>query len=588
MGSSEYDEKVSSGSKPEIGHHVEVSTKEVDTAAALIGDAGEIDPAEAIRIRKKIDRHILPLMVQFMDKTTLGSSAILGITTATHLTTNQWVFLFSPLCITGMKYWLGHESNYLSIVIDVRLGTIFYLSYLVFEYPQNLALQRFPVVWSIALCCHAACTNFAGLFVVRLILGMCEGSITAGFMIVSSMFYTRNEQTLRVGYWFLMNGTAQIISGFLSFGSLHIHTPKFEPWQWLMVITGAITFITAICFFPTNAWFLTPGERALAVIRIKENQTGVENKHFKKEQMIEALLDPKTWMFALFSALDNVPNSLTNQRSLIVSSFGFTYLQTTLLGCVDGVIEIVTIWTGVNIAARFPNSRAYVGFVYFIPNIVGVIVINTLPWSDKVGLLFGQWLTGVGTTGFVLSLSWLSSVTAGHTKRITTNAIMLETTFPGLLLASAMGFSYLHRQNKLREVEPYDDQYDNVYIERLNEDGTIDEIKVEKEFLDLTDKQNRDFRYVLFLVSVRATVRPGLAKFRTRRSLKCQVTKMWVLSNCPHKDLSVEELPKSKNDLVIWTTDDPGFVLAQHSTQFSSLGRTSQNSQDFLIIAVLD
>lgn len=30
---------------------------------------------------------------------------------------------------------------------------------------------------------------------------MCEGSITAGFMIVSSMFYTRKEQTLRVGYW---------------------------------------------------------------------------------------------------------------------------------------------------------------------------------------------------------------------------------------------------------------------------------------------------------------------------------------------------------------------------------------------------
>lgn len=56
-------------------------------------------------------------------------------------------------------------------------------------------------VWGVALCCHAACRNFAGLFVVRLILGMCEGSITAGFMIVSSMFYTRTEQTLRVGYW---------------------------------------------------------------------------------------------------------------------------------------------------------------------------------------------------------------------------------------------------------------------------------------------------------------------------------------------------------------------------------------------------
>jgi ACS family allantoate permease-like MFS transporter len=56
-------------------------------------------------------------------------------------------------------------------------------------------------VWAIALCSHAACKNFAGLFVVRLILGMCEGSITAGFMIVSSMFYTRREHTVRVGYW---------------------------------------------------------------------------------------------------------------------------------------------------------------------------------------------------------------------------------------------------------------------------------------------------------------------------------------------------------------------------------------------------
>ena len=56
-------------------------------------------------------------------------------------------------------------------------------------------------IWGIAVCCHAACKNFAGLFAVRFVLGICEGSITAGFMIVSSMFYTRREHTARVGYW---------------------------------------------------------------------------------------------------------------------------------------------------------------------------------------------------------------------------------------------------------------------------------------------------------------------------------------------------------------------------------------------------
>jgi len=415
------------------------------------------------------------------------------------------------------------------------------LSYLVFEYPQNIALQRFPVgkwmslnitIWGIVLMCHAACTNFTGLLIVRLLLGACEGSITAGFMIVSSMFYTRNEQTLRVGYWFLMNGTAQIVTGFISFGSLHIKTGRFHPWQWLMIICGILTLLTALAFWlffpdsPTNAWFLTPEERGKAVLRIKENQTGVENKVFKIEQMIEALTDPKTWLFALFSALDNIPNSLTNQRQIIVSSFGFTTLQTTLLGCVDGFVEIATIFTGVQIASRIPNSRAYVGVIYFIPNILGTFLVNFLPWSNKVGLLFSVWLTGVGTTGFVISLSWLTNVTSGHTKRITTNAIMLcaycigNSAGPFMWQAKykprnhvpwiIIGVCYLcciglllmirfvlARENKRRDSEPPDETYDEVYVTRETPDGKKVEVKVAKEFLDLTDKQNRDFRYVL-------------------------------------------------------------------------------------------
>ncbi|KAN0129723.1 major facilitator superfamily [Lactarius tabidus] len=492
---------------------VSIDPDQVDTGAQLVaGVTSPLDPEESLRIRRKIDKHIMPLMcseIQFMDKTTLGSSAILGIQKATHLTTNQ-------------------------------LGTIFYISYLIFEFPQNLALQRFPVgkwmslnilVWAVALCSHAACKNFAGLFVVRFILGMCEGSVTTGFMIVSSMFYTRKEHTARVGYWFLMNGTAQIFSGFISFGSLHIHTGGFEPWQWLMIITGILTLITAILFFflfpdsPTSAWFLTIDERAKAVQRIKENQTGVENKSFKKEQMIEALTDKKTWLFALFAALDNVPNSIVNQLQIIISSFGFTTFQTTLLGCVTGVIQILTIYSGVTIASRIPDSRAWVAIIYFVPNILSVFLANFLPWHDKVGLLFSVWISGIGTTAFVISLAWVSQTTAGHTKRVTTNAIMLS----GYCIGNAAGpFMWkakykprnhvpwiifgicdlacmcllfairvlLSRENKRRDAEPVDDTYDNVFLTKIDQDGKRVEMKVSKEFLDLTDRQNRDFRYV--------------------------------------------------------------------------------------------
>ncbi|KAK6983842.1 major facilitator superfamily domain-containing protein [Favolaschia claudopus] len=517
MSTSEHDEKEKVGS--EYDGVVEVSPDTIDTGAELLyGKHDELDPVEADRIRRKIDMHLMPLMcilywIQFMDKATLGSAAILGILKDAHLTANQYN----------------------------RLGTIFYLAYLAFDFPQNLALQRFPVAkwmslnilfWAIALMAHAACKSFGALFAVRFILGACEGSITAGFLLVTAMFYTRKEQTTRVGYWFLMNGTAQIISGFVSFGCLHIRATTLHPWQWLMIITGIVTVITAVvfwCFFPdspTTAWFLTPEERVKAVLRIKVNQTGVENKHFKKEQMIEALTDPKTWLFALFAALANVTNSLVNQRQLIVASFGFTPLQTTLLGCVDGVVEIVAIASGVSIAARIPNSRAYVGCIYITPAVLAVFLINLLPWSNKIGLLFSIWLTGINAPSFVLILSWLGVTTAGHTKRITVNAILLGAycvgnsvgpqmwlakykprnhvpwiviaiCYAGMALTLLAIRFYLARQNARRDAAGPDDTYDNVYVQHVNADGATEKVKVDKEYLDLTDLQNREFRYVL-------------------------------------------------------------------------------------------
>ncbi|TFY51967.1 hypothetical protein EVJ58_g10276, partial [Rhodofomes roseus] len=45
--------------------------------------------------------------------------------------------------------------------------------------------------------------------------------------------------------------------------------------------------------------------------------------------------------------------------------------------------------------------------------------------------------------------------------------------------------------------EPRDTTYDDVYVEVVLPDGSRVERKVEKEYLDLTDIQNRDFRYVL-------------------------------------------------------------------------------------------
>jgi MFS transporter, ACS family, allantoate permease len=109
--------------------------------------------------------------------------------------------------------------------------------------------------------------------------------------------------------------------------------------------------------------------------------------------MIEALMDPKTWLFALFAGFNNVPNSVSNQVQLIIVSFGYNILQTTLLASVSGLVEIVAIFTSVTISSRLSNSIAWVGIANFVPCLLGVFLINFLPWHDKVGLLFGLWIS---------------------------------------------------------------------------------------------------------------------------------------------------------------------------------------------------
>jgi ACS family allantoate permease-like MFS transporter len=118
--------------------------------------------------------------------------------------------------------------------------------------------------------------------------------------------------------------------------------------------------------------------------------------------MIEAFKDPKTWLFALFAGFNNVPNSVANQSQLIIVSFGYNILHTTLLGSVTGLIEIVAIFTSVTISSRIPNSIAWVGIANFVPCIIGVFLINFLPWHDKVGLLFSLWITSTHDVWLIL------------------------------------------------------------------------------------------------------------------------------------------------------------------------------------------
>ncbi|KAH7318840.1 major facilitator superfamily domain-containing protein [Rhizoctonia solani] len=322
------------------------------------------------------------------------------------------------------------------------------------------------------------------------------------------------EILLEIGYtnyrtWI----SAQIISNLMGYGSLYFKSSLLAPWQWFTLINGVLTFVTALAFylyFPdsiSTAHFLTEEEKTIATERVREHETNAESKEWKLEQFKEALHDPKTWLFASFSLFNNIPTSIGIQRSLIVESLGFTRLQTTLLGTLDGVIEMITIYTGVKLVEYFSYSRAYVGSLYMVSDVLSAILVTTLPWSNKIGLLISVYLTDIGTTGYVLGLAWVTSSTAGHTKRATTQAIMLSAYCIGNLIGPHMwqgthvnripwfiiGTCYCCCIVLLlvirRRLETENHRRDSL-VEEETEDFALAET-------DLTDTQNPKFRYVL-------------------------------------------------------------------------------------------
>jgi MFS transporter, ACS family, allantoate permease len=60
---------------------------------------------------------------------------------------------------------------------------------------------------------------------------------------------------------------------------------------------------------PVDARFLTKEERIAALERVRDDQTGVENKKWKKDQIVEAVCDIRTWLIVLATMMSELYGS---------------------------------------------------------------------------------------------------------------------------------------------------------------------------------------------------------------------------------------------------------------------------------------
>lgn len=488
---------------PHTGKVVNI-TNDVDEAMKYTPDEEiTIDEKTNRRILRKIDLYLLPIMCllycfQFMDKLSNSYASILG--------------LREDLNMTGDKYaWTG---------------TAFYLGYLFFEFPASYLLQRFPVaktvsvfiiLWGVILCLHSV-PQYPGFIALRTILGMLESSVTPAFVIFTSQWYKKEEQFLRTALWFSFNGLGAILgSGAIAY-NLYMNDGSYSlpAWKLIFIITGVLTiflgFVIMLHFpdTPATAWFLTDEEKKLVVERIRSNQQGFGNKHFKKHQFIEAVTDIKTWMFFLFALANNIPNGgITNFGSILLNEdLGYSPSKSLLMQMPTGAVEIVGCILFA-MGVRYIPSR----FFWAISGTVIVVVSECMlafSTNPKVQLA-GYSLYTLGPIGFICLLSIIASNVAGHTKKVTTNAIYLIGYCVGNLIGPQTFIDTQAPKYQGAKISIvvngivslivlcliyYTYWTNNKQRDALAEDQDFENIK-NHEFADLTDKENPLFRYSL-------------------------------------------------------------------------------------------
>ncbi|RFU29642.1 hypothetical protein B7463_g6708, partial [Scytalidium lignicola] len=259
------------------------------------------DPKAEARLRHKIDLYIVPTVALlylfcFIDRANIGNARIAGFEKD-----------------LGLK---GYDYN---IVLSV-----FYVSYIIFEIPSNMACKWIGPGWYIpAISLGFGICSLGTAFVhnihaasgVRFLLGIFEAGMLPGIAYYLSRWYRRAELAYRLSLYIVMAPLAGAFGGLLASGILKLdHFGSLHSWRMIFGIEGIITIGLSLIAFvtltdrPETARWLSQEEKDLAIARVKSERVATTEvlDGLDKTKILRGIFSPVTLGTAFIFLLDNI------------------------------------------------------------------------------------------------------------------------------------------------------------------------------------------------------------------------------------------------------------------------------------------
>jgi len=329
------------------------------------------------------------------------------------------------------------------------------------------------------------------------------------------MWYTKLEAVRRFSIWYGSVGLAQIMGGVISWGFQQVNGESLAGWRIMFVVLGVLTAVVGIftiIFMPDNPMavtWLTDAEKKAAIERVAINQTGIQNKHFKLSHLIELVFDLQIWLLILITILIAMSSGiLAIYSATIIHNFGYSSANSALLNMPSGAVGIVATIISGYYAGKQSNRWLWIS-ILALHAVLGSALMSFLPTRMKVGHLIGIYLVNAVTPIIILVNSWVVANVAGQTKRVFANGlvsgalavgsiigpqtfrakdapqympakIIVLATQAAAVMIAVIARVYYGYQNSRKEKE-----MSSTHIQVVND----------IEWLNLTDKENKTFRY---------------------------------------------------------------------------------------------
>ncbi|KAF8577535.1 MFS general substrate transporter [Ramaria rubella] len=366
-------------------------------------------------LTRKVDWHLLPILtllylLSFLDRSNVGNASVDGLSTKINL--------------VGGEYNAGLA--------------LYFVGYVLFEIPANIVLKRtspniwlpsLTLTWGIVSICQGLVHNKAGFYAVRFFLGATEAGLFPGVTYVFSLYYTREQRSIRVAFFFSGAALAGAFGGILAYGLGLIQGGGRPGWAWIFIVEGLLTAVVSLgAYFivptwPQKASFLDESEREQLLTRLRRDADGGDIEPFNWRGVRQALSDPLVYLYALlFHGSAFTLYSISLFLPTIIKNLGFATwkLLTTPPYALAFLVTMSIVWASIGVRRKAPFILGSSALA-----IVGYIILIT---TSKAGpQYFGTFVTVSGVyTANAMILSWPGENVSAQTKRAIALAMQIS------------------------------------------------------------------------------------------------------------------------------------------------------------------